>query len=698
MMKSIDSHSRQAGVALVLSLLILLVLTVVGVAAMNSTIMQERMAGNASTQADVFEMSSEGVTRSLELFNDNGAAFEFGDYNLSCGQVFGVASPDSSSDGAQAWGFPRDGSWYQPPDNVSGNTKLEQRMYCCRSWEEVDDGSGSTIWVESPSKLYALNRATFMGGADNSESLAMREIEVELAEAEPDDPTCAICSPGDVNSVTGANSKQFSVNGSCGAAIVTDSAADAGVFKGGIPQNRINNYAGGIVDDAMGEPWNRPAALAEFVFWMKLGLDLDVPGMYVDGDYSDSGTTVYGEFGNAANPPQIIYIDGDAKFGGNISGAGILIVREKLTWGGTPDFDGLIIALGGFATDGAGTGEPDGSIVITNLDYNSPPYSDDPLYGRDVLHYQVARDDAAQEVKMFTEGDYTLDQYGNSSDVRKASGTGSSGAGADEVPARPILRDSEDRELIYYNAGTPNDHSDDRFFLASDGSEAARPADPADWTVGNDFVLNDPSTGLPTVTVSYQSEPTRDAYGRMIPEFVLADNYPDDYGYNPNAWNWDPDVANGKFAWGPTDISWSGGGKGSISYDCRMLQRVKHELLCEQPLDSLPTDEDDPFYEDPDAHYDEYCWHYQTPPTNSGGSNGGEDGKYFEDYATTDGSTSVPPTSDRPENQKAWHTWKPSCDCLGISVDADMVIAGWRENLGWRDDAAFQGCSALPSP
>lgn len=695
-MKHPVRQSRQSGVALVLSLLILLVLTVVGVAAMNSTIMQERMAGNASTQADVFEKSSEGVTRSLELFYDNAENFTFGEYDLSCGQVFGTTLADQD---AEAWIYPTDGSWHSA-SGTGVNPTLEQKMYCCRSWEEVDDGSGGTIWVESPSKLYALNRATFMGGADNSQSQALREIEVEMAEADPDDPTCAICAPGDITSVGGANSQQFSVNGSCGAAIVTDSTTDAGQFIEGIPENRIGNYTGGVVGGDMGKPWDSPAALAEFVFWVKLGLDVDVPGQYVDGDYSDGGNTVYGSFTDPGNPPGIIYIDGNANFGGNISGAGILIVRKKLTWGGTPDFDGLIIALGGFASDGSGTGEPDGSMVLTDLDYINPPYPDDPLYGRDVLHYEVARDDDAQEVLMY---DHT--QYAEGSNVRKALGTWPNYKGvgaADDTPDRPMLiayntADGSTRAVIHYDAGTPG-IADDRFFWAfdsvgnPDGSEVDRPADPADWVDGGDFVLQDPDTGLDTVRVSRQTIPTRDAYGRMIPDFVQVDNYPDDYGYDPNDWGWDHDEADAYFAWGETEIDWSGGGKGSITYDCRMLQRVRHELLCEQPLQALPSEPDDPFFEDPESQYGAYCWHSVAGVED--GTGGAADGKYFEDYVLP----ATPPTTDRPENQKAWHTWRPSCDCLGISVNADMVIAGWRENLGWRDAEQFQGCESLPSP
>jgi hypothetical protein len=704
MMKCEIKKSKQAGVALVLSLLILLVLTVIGVAAMNSTIMQERMAGNAKTQADSFEKSSEGVSRALELFYDQAGALpvlndSVNTNDLACGQLFeqyDLFDPDS----AEAWSYPSGTTWH-PASAADDNPKLEQRMYCCQSWTEVElvdaDGSTSLACVENPSKLFVLNRATFVGsGADgNDRSLAVREIEVELAESEPDDPTCAICVPGDIGGVSGPTSAgkgSFRVSGSCGAAVVTQGNTNAGTFKSGIDDNVIGKFEGGVEGtDDMGSPWNDPAALAEFLFWAKLGLPLgsssadaavgesNVRGLYINtgGTYSDNGTNSYGTVAN----PQITYIDGNADFGGNISGAGIMIVRGTLKWGGTPNFNGLLVSLGGGFNvgGGGGGGNPSGSMVITELTSSNAR----DLFGRDVLHYEVAMNATDQEVKMYNPAD-----YGPGDDVRKAdsSVSGFGGGGTDAVPARPILVDSNVRELIHYDYGTA-DPTDDRFFLASDGSEVTDLVSMA----GNNFEFVDPADGTTVLaTMEYRSDPTRDAFGRLIPEFVLSDNYPDDYGYNPNQWSWDGTLAGDAFDWGSSDFDWKGGGNQNFTYDCQTLQRVKHKLLCAQPIeDDLPSGSDD-FYKDPESQIGDYCWHVKAGV--DGGSNGSADGKYFEDYATT-----TPPTAGRPENQKAWHMWSPSCDCLGISAETDMIISGWRENLGWRDDQEFQGCAALPT-
>lgn len=54
-MKNLKVTNRQAGAVLVISLVLLLVLTLIGVAGMNSSTMQERMAANAQNSNRAFQ-------------------------------------------------------------------------------------------------------------------------------------------------------------------------------------------------------------------------------------------------------------------------------------------------------------------------------------------------------------------------------------------------------------------------------------------------------------------------------------------------------------------------------------------------------------------------------------------------------------------------------------------------------------------
>jgi hypothetical protein len=86
---------------------------------------------------------------------------------------------------------------------------------------------------------------------------------------------------------------------------------------------------------------------------------------YSGGNVTDMGNSQYGGVGF----PQVTYIEGNAEMGGDISGAGILMVYGNLIWNGTPNFQGLIVVLGGeFEVIGGGTGgNHAGSVVTLNL-------------------------------------------------------------------------------------------------------------------------------------------------------------------------------------------------------------------------------------------------------------------------------------------------------------------------------------------
>lgn len=77
-------HSPQAGNALVFSLLILLVMTIIGLSSMSNIQMQERMAGNVNVQSVAFEAASAGVSQALEYgmseWNTNGCNREDGQW------------------------------------------------------------------------------------------------------------------------------------------------------------------------------------------------------------------------------------------------------------------------------------------------------------------------------------------------------------------------------------------------------------------------------------------------------------------------------------------------------------------------------------------------------------------------------------------------------------------------------------------
>ncbi len=696
---------RQQGVALVFSLLLLLVLTIIGVAAMNSTVMQERMAGNLRMQTQVFEVASEGVGRALDFYYTNADAVDAAighEDGLMCGFVHSGVEGTSEVSDTLAWRFPAEDEFAEPIFTEDG-MRLEQRMYCCRSWAQVVV-DGEEVDIENPSKLFVLSRGTFLTGDEENEvSLARREVEVKLDEADPGNPTCALCIPGQVDSFNAGKAKAMQFHGGCGPAITTETQDDAGTVIGGITDSRMGNYDGGVTHGDMGRPWNDPNALAEFAWWVKLGLEEGdtndpIDGGYFTGDQDFGGNTRIGcqRDDNQCTPvsdygdPVISYFDGDLDMAGTAGGHGLMIVLGELEWGGTPNYDGLIVALGSrFDVAGGGGGGNKGSMVVsaleiadTDLEIDSGDDLATALGNSTPLPYRVAADDDGF-VKMY---DPDEDEELIDFDV----------VTVDDVPPRPVLRawDSDAgtyRQVVHFlDAGL------NRFFNLDDGREMVVGTDgqeirlclpgdhvmcvPGDPPGGERWVLN-PQPDLP-----------RDKFGRLIPNFVdlpgLPDNWPHDaIEYSPNRWGWgwcgsddEPEFCDTPpFSFGRSDFDWDGGGGSAYTYDCRWLQRTRHRLLCTDQAqlvdggtDAFPPDDYD--YDDPD--YSLVCRHHEWAT------------EYNED---------VLDLASELHNHHAWHLWDPKCECLGITTESDMILSGWRENLGWRDDD-FAACAGLPEP
>ena len=373
-MRHLNRRSTQSGVVLVIGLLLLLIITIVAVASMSNTHMQERMAGNARTQALAFEVASAGASNSLTFFSNNRADI--------------VACSTSANWDANAVPTPPQPEFYEIGANQVG---LTQQLYCL---ERFDDPS-----TPLPPHYFVLSIGEVFSGTT---PIARRAIEVRI-EAQPastlgqNDPDCgALCFLG-CGEYQFPTSNAFYVDGNGSPAITTPEACREGV-RDAIRDNRIGNYEGGIAgaDTEFAKPWTSPETVDEFRKALLAQLTAGVSGSFpIDaedppstepfnitsktetawtgqfinpssgGTFVDSGSTTYG----TRDDPQITYIAGNADMRGTVSGAGILIVEGELEWRGTPPFEGLILVLGGqFKVGGGGTGGNfAGSLVVVDI-------------------------------------------------------------------------------------------------------------------------------------------------------------------------------------------------------------------------------------------------------------------------------------------------------------------------------------------
>lgn len=391
-MRLLDRRSTQRGAVLAIGLLLLLMITIVAVASMSSTQMQERMAGNARTQALAFQVASAGASDSLDFFFDT--------ISLDPNSV-----PLTSCVAPADWTTAIGHTVVTSPDDIGPHrVRLTQQLYC----------------LQAPIRpqYFVLSTGEVLAGAT---TIARRAIEVRIER--PGDPDCGAlcflgCDPDNPNEYRFPTSNSFLVDGDTNPAITTPEQCRA-ELRNAIRDNRIGNYLGGIsgYTEPLPPPWSTTETVDEFRKQLlttmgavgtasetEFGIDhtLSTWGVGVTSDitdaggspvttadgvtyksqfiepaggtFSDSGNTEYG----TPESPQITYIAGNADIAGTVSGAGILVVEGNLEWSGTPPFEGLILVLGGqFKVSGGGTGGNfAGSLVVVNIWANHDPLVD----------------------------------------------------------------------------------------------------------------------------------------------------------------------------------------------------------------------------------------------------------------------------------------------------------------------------------
>jgi len=373
-MRHVNRRSTQSGAVLVIGLLLLLIITIVAVASMSSTHMQERMAGNARTQALAFQVASAGASDSMAFF----------EAHRSQVPLTACSAPDG-------WSTEIGHMLTTSPPNIGPHrVRLTQQLYCLQA-------------PIRPQYFVLSTGAVLAGIGDDETTIARRAIEIRIER--PGDPDCgALCFLGcdPDNEYRFPTSNAFLVDGGENPAISTPEECRQDV-RDAIRDNRIGNYEGGIsgFSEPLPPPWSTTQDVNEFRKQLLTtmgasspesvddfridrtspsdsGAIMTAPGhtwQFIEppggGTFTDSGGTEYGTPSN----PQITYIAGDADMRGTVSGAGILVVEGNLEWRGTPPFQGLILVLGGqFKVGGGGTGGNfAGSLVVTNIWKNHDP-------------------------------------------------------------------------------------------------------------------------------------------------------------------------------------------------------------------------------------------------------------------------------------------------------------------------------------
>lgn len=390
-------YRTQNGTALVFSLLILLIMTIIGVAAMSNTQMQERMAGNVAVQSQAFEAASAGVSDALRF---------------GMNQFFGDPSTTADDPDEPKCTTEQIGDWRDASDNSvprfgaetdlplkSGTVQGVTVEYQLRAECFQDPGLDPAV---APAEGYVTSQGIVTAsGAE----LATREVEVRVDDFRADGRSAIRPQGGEEGTVSvdfGApTSNNFRVDGSNGPAISASTQTNAESILAAVEDTaRLANYDGGIVNSPYDAPFNSVWRMARFALEIRAFMEYhgvddttydtspvpycdttelaedEVGGepvepldgsadewrrymRYIDGNFTVNGGT---------NIDGITYVTERLNMNGSPTGRGLVIVQGPIEWRGTADFQGLIIGLGGeFVMDGGGTGDTTGMLYVANI-------------------------------------------------------------------------------------------------------------------------------------------------------------------------------------------------------------------------------------------------------------------------------------------------------------------------------------------
>ena len=120
----------------------------------------------------------------------------------------------------------------------------------------------------------------------------------------------------------------------------------SGVQEGNIAGNTTTSCGNASVSDGTQEIRDNPNNDAENIFDANyiMNIVLSTPAI-ADNTYAPNSNVTGANLGSDANP-QVTFCEGDCRFGGGTSGAGLLVVRGRLELNGNFAFHGLVLVIG----------------------------------------------------------------------------------------------------------------------------------------------------------------------------------------------------------------------------------------------------------------------------------------------------------------------------------------------------------------
>lgn len=445
---------RQQGAVLVIGMILLLVLTIAGVSMMSSTTQDEKLSGNTRRASDAFMAAEAGTSESVNfLCYEHVEGEGVGDKYLCDGnkkhddednpainppEWFRYSCKDVDDDGDYELVGPS-GSVVAADTDLLVPAVMQHRSatntFRVQYSDRPDDGES-----DGEADCVPKVQAGISTGAVESMSLAsigsqtnsVRTIHFNLGHGGAggeaswpavfvnDDPSSPNCN------FDFGPSNAYEYNGKGGPALSTNSTECADDIRAADTSD--GQLIGGVVSNNPAPWFTAPSrleeedrgALREF-YAALMGSDHteniypDPPGKELKGDETpdpvDLKGVSLGSVGDADDPDdydemKVIVVHGDVEMSGSTQGSGVLVITGTAKFGGTPNWDGLIIVLGGSVDIGGGGTKNglQGTMIVSNVDWNEG--GDKLLYCNKEGSCQKTRDDPSGVGKKYAATDH----------------------------------------------------------------------------------------------------------------------------------------------------------------------------------------------------------------------------------------------------------------------------------------------------
>lgn len=314
----------QSGSVLVVSLLLLLIITIVGVSGVNNSLLGERLAANQKQISEAMMKAESGLvsSRSFFMIPANIAKWPTSDTSWSADKVKLEGLKDTVASGLH---------WYIDSINFTGNRAL---IISCG----IHNDSGVKRCIQS----------IMQRGSGEGNLAAMNII-------------------GTIKNMTAASSSQFQIVGEMisgsvvAPAIATNTEGNVQKILDSTKDSREANYVGGVKQVEFSGPFGDANE-------MKLFIDTVKSECSVTNNCLNEKNINNKSFPTNTSKIYILQCPTSCELAGNTRGKGILIVEGNVVFSGQATFDGLIIVTGSqVRLNGLGNNGLRGTLVVAHM-------------------------------------------------------------------------------------------------------------------------------------------------------------------------------------------------------------------------------------------------------------------------------------------------------------------------------------------